>query len=478
MHRPSATKILLALFIVSIILTVVTAAAESNSLPKITGTSVSVFPANVIWTKTYGVLGDDDRAYCALPAGDGYLVVGSSESNQTDVTVGWALMLNQEGNAVWNKTFLVGSGTEIRSVLNLTNGFLLVGNEFLSSGEMSGFVAKIDEQGNLIWNKIIGGNGTDEFYSAFASSDGFVLLGLSSQNGGAQSQAWIVKIDTNGNILWDKTYSPASDSVAKAGVQASDGNYVISGYADPRGPSDFSFLLMKIDPEGNVVWNQTYGEKGSQEATAITEASDGYVMVGNTQAPDGNMHAWVIKVNFNGTLLWTKTVGGGNADSPSCITPSGDGGYLVGGFTFSFGAGNRDFWLFKISDSGRVIWSCTQGDAGYQEAYGVIPTSKNQCVIVGWTDPPGHPALVGRARYMFYVVNINYPKDNGGSSTLQLVLFSAIVCDALLAISLILLLLRRGLNSQKTNAGTPHFQNYQSVVFLSIKIHFQFIISM
>ena len=393
MHRPSATKILLALFIVSIILTVTTAAAESDSLPKITGTSVSVLPANVIWTKTYGTLGDDDRAYCALPAGGGYLVVGSSESNQTDVTVGWALMLDQEGNAVWNKTFLVGSGTEIRSVLNLTNGFLLVGNEFLSSGDMNGFVAKIDEQGDLIWNKIIGGNGTDEFYSAFASSDGFILLGLSSQNGGAQSQAWIVKIDTNGNILWNKTYSPASDSVAKAGVQASDGNYVVCGYADPRGPSDFSFLLMKIDPEGNVVWNQTYGEKGSQEATAITEASDGYVMVGNTQAPDGNMHAWVIKVNFNGTLLWTKTVGGRNADSPSCITPSGDGGYLVGGFTFSFGAGNRDFWLFKISDSGRVIWSCTQGDTGYQEAYSVIPTSKNQCVIVGWTDPPGQPCF-------------------------------------------------------------------------------------
>jgi hypothetical protein len=192
------------------------------------------------------------------------------------------------------------------------------------------------------------------------------------------------------------------------------------------------------------------------------------------------MHAWVIKVNFNGTLLWTKTVGGRNADSPSCITPSGDGGYLVGGFTFSFGAGNRDFWLFKISDSGNVIWSCTQGDAGYQEAYSVIPTSKNQCVMVGWTDPPGQPSLVGRARYMFYVVNINCPKDSLGSSSLKLVLFTALACDALLAILLILLLVRPGFKLRETKSRTSRFSKLSiSCIFInkiSFSIHNQYVV--
>ena len=103
---------------------------------------MSVSPANVIWEKTYGVVGDDDRAYSALPVGDGYLVVGSSESNQTDVTVGWALRLDQEGNVIWNQTFLEGSGTELRCAFNLTDGFLLVGNEFLSSGDKTAMLQK------------------------------------------------------------------------------------------------------------------------------------------------------------------------------------------------------------------------------------------------------------------------------------------------------------------------------------------------
>ncbi|HTY75871.1 MAG TPA: hypothetical protein VMD05_09945, partial [Candidatus Nanoarchaeia archaeon] len=310
---------------------------------------------------------------------------------------------------VWNQTFLVGSGTEIRYAANLTDGFFLVGNEFLSKGYINGYVARIDKLGNLMWQTTIGGNETDEFYSAFATPDGLILLGLSSTNGGVTPQAWVVKIDTNGNIIWNKTYSFASDTIVKTGAVGPDGNYMIAGYTDPRGPNNYDFLLMKIDPNGNLAWNQTYGKTGTQEANAMTETTDGYVIAGNTQSPNGNMHALIMKVDFNGNLDWSKTIGGKNADSPAYITPAQDGGYLVCGFTFSFGAGNRDFWLFKIDESGKVLWSCTQGDVAYQEAYAVIQEGKNQYVMVGWTDPPGQPTLVGRARYLFYVVSISYP---------------------------------------------------------------------
>jgi len=210
----------------------------------------------------------------------------------------------------------------------------------------------------------------------------------------------------------------------------------VGGYADIRGSGDYSFLLMKIDPDGNLIWNQTYEQQGSQEATAMTTASNGYVIVGNTQSTGGNMHAWVVKVDPNGNFMWAKTVGGEKADSPSCVTSSGDGGYLVGGFTFSFGAGNRDFWLFKITDSGNIVWSCTQGDKEYQEAYAVIPAVNNSYVMAGWTDPPNQPSLIGKARYMFYVVDIS-PKSGSGLPSLQLALYSAIALDILFA-SLIL----------------------------------------
>jgi hypothetical protein len=219
---------------------------------------------------------------------------------------------------------------------------------------------------------------------------------------------------------------------------------------------------MQIDSSGNMIWNKTYGETGSQEASAMAKASDGYIIVGDTQAPDSNIHAWVVKVDLNGAMLWAKTVGGKNADSPYFVTPSWDSGYLVGGFTFSFGAGNRDFWLFKIDDSGKVSWSCTQGDAGYQEAYGVIETGKNQYVIVGWTDPPGQPALIGKARYMFYVVDFSYPREGNWLSSMRLISYIFAAFAILLTVSLAVLIVR---NRPNSNQDSRNFRKKSQQLF-------------
>jgi hypothetical protein len=446
MNRAKATKILVLLIAASIILTASINIVQ-NSSPKLTGTSVSVSPASVVWEKNYGVVGDDDRAYSALPIGDGCLVVGSSESNKTGVTVGWALRLDSNGNVIWNQMFLEGSGTELRCALNLTDGFLLVGNEFLPSGDENGYVAKINSQGSLIWQTpIIGGADVNKFFSAITVQDGFVLFGLTYSNANGESNAWVVKIDPNANVFWNKTFGDATDTAATSGALAPDGNYVVAGYANSQGDNNYDFLLMQIAPNGNMVWNKTYGQTGTQEASAMTKATDGYAIVGNTQSPDGIMHAWVVKVDWNGTMLWAKTVGGKNADSPYFITNAQDGGYLVGGFTFSFGAGNRDFWLFKIADSGQVSWSCTQGDSGYQEAYAVIQTGKNQYIMVGWTDPPGHPALIGKARYIFDVVTIIYPQNNTWFSSLQLISYATAGFAIVMAVLLVALRLRNRAN--------------------------------
>jgi hypothetical protein len=452
MNHGRVLKILILLLTVSIILTATISVIE-NSSPKITGTSVSVLPANVIWEKNYGVVGDDDRAYNALPVGDGYLVVGSFESNKTGVTVGWALMLDQDGNVIWNQTFLEGSGTELRVALNLTDGFLLVGNEFLPSGDENGYVAKINSQGALMWQtSLVGGGDVNKLFSAIAAPYGFVLFGLTYSNANDESQAWVVKLDANGNVVWNKTYGNATYTAATAGVLAPDGNYMVAGYTNSRG-DNYDFLLMQIDPSGNMIWNKTYGQTGSQEASAMTKAPDGYVMVGDTQSPNGNIHAWVVKVDWNGTMLWAKTVGGKNADSPYFITPSEDGGYLIGGFTFSFGAVNRDFWLFKIDDSGQVTWSCIipKNYSGYQEAYSVIQTGKNQYVMVGWTDPPGQPALIGKARYMFYIVNFTYPQVTNWFLSLQFISYVGAAFAVLMAVLLVVLKLRYKLNTNGTS---------------------------
>ncbi len=427
---------------VLIVLTVSLSAIQTAFPLKVDGApSINVLPAKVAWAKTYG--GEaDDRAFSSAPSGRGFLVVGSSSSIVANTTVGWALNLDLEGNVVWNKTFLEGFGTELRCAVNLTDGFLLVGNEFLASGDVNGYVAKADSQGNLLWKTILTGGSTNKLFSGIATSDGFVVFGLIPSNSNGTSAAWVVKLDLSGNIIWNKTFSVSVDSALRAGVLAQDGDYVIAGYAATQGDSNYAFYLLKVDPNGNLVWNKTYGGTESEKAYSIAKAPDGYVLVGDVESPTSSTDAWVLKVDTNGNALWNRTVGGKDADSPAYITPSTDGGYLVAGFTFSFGEGQRDFWLFKITDEGQVLFSCTQGTEAFQEAYSVTETGNNQFLMVGWTDPLGHPDLIGKKLYDFYVVELGVSQNSGTFSSFKIFIYAATVIAALMTTLLLVLKLR------------------------------------
>ena len=156
-----------------------------------------------------------------------------------------------------------------------------------------------------------------------------------------------------------------------------------------------------------------------------------------------------------GTKCGTKTVGGKEADSPAYVTKSKDGGYLVAGFTFSFGQGQRDFWLFKINDQGQIIFSCTQGDAGFQEAYCVIEKS-NSYVMVGWTDPIGQPALIGKKMYDFYITELSIVQNGDGTLGLQFTDYVIIVFPILLlALFLMFKLRKKNKNNVKVNLIRP-----------------------
>jgi len=438
MSNNKAVKTIFALFALLILLTASASVAQNSYPLKIdVNTLVNVPPANVIWTKTYGGAADD-RAFYAMPTNDGYLVVGSSRSIVANTTVGWVLKLDGNGDPVRNKTFLDGWGTEIRFVVNLTDGFLLVGNVFFESGQVSGYVARIYNKGDLRWTRILVEGAIGKLFSGIAAADGFVVLGLSSESIDGKSSIWAAKLDFNGNVVWSRIYGESADSAARSGVLTQDGNYLLAGYTDSKGDGSYDFCLMELNAIGDIVWNNTYRGEGSQKAYSITKADDGYVIVGDIQLPNTATDAWVLKVDITGNVLWNKSVGGKDADSAAYVTRSNDGGYLVAGFTFSFGAGNRDFWLFKITDSGGVLWSCTQGDKGFQEAYNGIDAGNNSYVMVGWTDPTGQPSLIGKATYDFSIVKLSFSQNSSFSSSIQLTAYMVVaIIVSLVTLSLL-----------------------------------------
>jgi hypothetical protein len=412
------------------------ASASSNS------DAVNLLEANVLWERTYGGAGDD-RAFYAATVADGFVVVGSSTSFQQGATVTWVLRLDSEGNVVWNQTFLEGSGSEFRSVLNLDDGFLLVGNVFLPSGKTDGYVVRIDDEGKTCWNITLDGEDFGKLFSAVKVQDGFVLVGLTYSFGG-DSEVLVVKIDDDGNEVWSKTFGGAMEDAGRA-VASVEGNcYVVAGYTNSVSNGDYDFLLLKLDASGNMVWNKTYGGTESDKAYAIAETGGGCVVTGDTRSKGaGESDAWIIKVDADGILVWDAAVGGEGFDTPTCIDASGYGGFLVGGFTFSFGKGERDFWLFKVGDSGNVLWSCTVGRAEFEEAYAALEVAENEFVMAGWTNS------VGQGYYDFYIVKISVENDGSWLSAYNF-LVSALILSAIAIVVLVVvfLLVRRYVNQK------------------------------
>lgn len=401
MNRSIKTAIVL--FVVALVFSVIVFSQVIQ--PQNSANAIVTSEGKADWTKVYGGSGDD-RLFYALPVGSNYFVVGSTKSDANGTLMGWALMINGEGGMIWNHTYLDGAGTEIRQAVTLPDGFLLVGNQF-TSDDQNGYVAKVDLDGRLIWQTVIGGAKIDKLFSGVASGDGFIVCGLSYSYGDGHSQAWAVKLGSAGSTVWNRIYDNGNEDCALRSTVASvDGGCVAAGYIDSEN-GKYGFYLQKIGADGNCVWNRTYSGSGSEKAYSLATTPDGYVLAGDVTLVDSSTDAFVVRVNSDGTLVWTKAVGGGNYDSASYITQAKDGGYLVCGFTFSWGEGNRDFWLFSISDQGTVGFSCTYGNSAYQEAYSVAEAGDGKYVLFGWTDPIGQQNLVGKATYDYYIVKLS-----------------------------------------------------------------------
>ena len=202
--------------------------------------------ANLMWEKTFGGTGDD-RAFYAASVGDGYVVVGSSTSFEQGKTVACVVRFDHDGNQLWNHTYSKNAGVEFRYVNSLQDGFFLVGNTFLASGKIDGYIMKLDTQGNPTWNVTLKANeGINKLFSGVTDGNNLIVTGLTQpQTNSTNSQAWIIKLDSNGNVLWNKTFGDIVESAARAVTLTQDNCYMVAGYVDSSGDGNYDFLVLK-----------------------------------------------------------------------------------------------------------------------------------------------------------------------------------------------------------------------------------------
>ncbi|MBN8676911.1 MAG: HYR domain-containing protein [Chitinophagales bacterium] len=272
----------------------------------------------------------------------------------------WAICLQSAlvfGQITFQKTF-GGSGQEVGTfVLETSNGYLVAGHVTNTVGNQDGLLLRLDSNGSPVWQKRIGAGQADLFKAAVATPDGgFVAVGETRSFGAESSDIFIVKIDANGNSVWNKIINNGTtDDISNAILLLPDGGFVISGASFPIGSNSAQTILLRLSNTGNTIWTKAY----SSNVGNILQCN--YVQ-GNTIYASGGMdsEAAYAQINLeNGNILSTVHYKGASSEALYFQQPTADGNLVLADHTWSANTGTDiELWVQKINPtSGQALWS-------------------------------------------------------------------------------------------------------------------------
>jgi hypothetical protein len=361
------------------------------------------------WDKTYWGSGHDEITAIQQTMDGGYIVAGYTASFGVGNTDIWILKLNVSGDIAWQKTYGTSRNGEIaHSIQQTTDGGYIVAGRigyivetppgYPKAITLDILVLKLDSNGNIIWQKTYGSEGDESNAFIQVTSDGgYIVLCTATSFGAGNRDLWVIKLDSRGDVTWQKAYGGSGDEGTgvdnfKHSIQeTSDGGYIIANQTRSFGAGDSDIWVLKLNGTGSIMWEKTYGGTYRDDAFSIQQTDDeGYVVAGVTSSfGAGSFDFWVLKLHSSGDIDWQKTYGGSDSDYSSSIQQTIDGGYIIAGNGI-----DTNLLILKINTIGDITWwrTYTEDHAGYFPSIqqtldgGYIVGTNSKEDVIGWWD--------------------------------------------------------------------------------------------
>jgi photosystem II stability/assembly factor-like uncharacterized protein len=401
---------------------------------------IMIFPAlsqspDIIWQKEFGGTNNDEAKSISQTNDNGFIIAGRTWSSDGDVhgkhgdpewgVDFWILRLNDSGDTLWTKCLGGSDGDHASSVSQTTDGgYIIAGYTESNDGDVSGlhgednydyWVVRLNSEGDTLWTKCYGGSDDDYANSIIQTNDnGFIVAGYTKSNDGDvwgrkyeyYNDYWIVKLDSDGDLLWTRCYGGTSHDYANSIIQTEDGGYIIAGYTESNNGDvsgnngDSDYWIVKINSYGDIIWAKCFGGSDDDMAYSILQTDDsGYLVAGSAESKDGDVSGnrggsdyWCIKLDDTGNIEWEKCYGGSSTDIPYSVQPTIDGGYIIAGSTSSNNgdvSGKNegiDCWIVKIIAHGYIQWQKCIGGIESDYTSSIIQTHDSSFVFAGYSD--------------------------------------------------------------------------------------------
>ncbi|WP_252864441.1 hypothetical protein [Caldicellulosiruptor bescii] len=312
---------------------------------------------NLKWRKSFGGSGDDGFTAVSTAKDGGYIVVGTSCSNdgnmkglnrgKSDAVI---VKYDTRGNIKWIRSFGGSLSDEFTAVIETKDGgYVATGHSYssdkdmkgLNKGEWDGIIVKYDLKGNLKWKRGFGSEGDDGFGKLSETIDGgyIVFASLESKNG--ERNGFVIKFDSQGNIKWKKKED--ANIILYDIVSLSNGSFIAAGVGSLKFDKyKDKAIICKYDANWNIQWIRGFGGSDCDIFNAIECVKNGgYIAVGFSGSKDGDLqglnkggyYAIIVKFDINGNIKWAKSFGGGGSSTVlfNAVSTKNDGRYMAVG---------------------------------------------------------------------------------------------------------------------------------------------------
>jgi hypothetical protein len=350
---------------------------------------------NDIWMKKFGSRYYDAGVSALQTSDGGYIILGVTDDFHFPISNWdfWLIKTDRSGNEIWNRTFGGGSDEFPASLEITTDGcYIMMGGTYSygNLGYSNIWLIKVDSEGNKIWDKTFGDNRFETGYDLDRTNDGgYILIGLTKTpitSRSVRDDVWLIKTDSEGNKIWDKTFKDAGENHYYSVEQTDDDGYII--LCDKKTiDSEENIWLIKMDSYGEMQWNKTFDEHEWDNTGSVKQTTDGgYIIVGSTFNVDNMTDIWLIKTDSNGEIIWEKIINETGYNNGRSVQQIKDGGYIVLG-TINKKVPQMNALLIKTDSEGNEMWRKRYGGLFHDDANSVQQTSDGGYILTGESSP-------------------------------------------------------------------------------------------
>jgi len=316
----------------------------------------------------------------------------------------WIMKLSPDGEKLKVNSYKIGWDTpnskdETQSVYHDEEGyFIFAGNTeaypkyvYVAAKQM--YVYKVSYEGDIIWTKTIGSVLSSSCNDVCGTPDGgCIAAGYSYSINTGGKDVTLVKLDSYGEIEWQRSYGGTGSDEACAVFPANDGGYIFAANSYSFFPFNGDFWVVKVNEWGDVEWEKTYGRNMEDRIYSFNIVSDGgYIMAGESFAGEsGNSDIWILKLSVSGDILWQKAYTQGERSRADSIIALPEGGYAVAGTYWE--QKRKQIVFFKLSDQGEIIWqkkfssSLPNEESSNDSSVSIVQSIDGGYVVLGLTE--------------------------------------------------------------------------------------------